>query len=592
MAPRDGVTPPLQREFKEEQPVSPERLDSWKEIAAYLKRSVRTVRRWEAEEGLPVHRHVHQSAGSVYAFSKELDVWLISRRAQLGSTTASDRNLVEPDVRPASSGGRRRLWLAGVCAALAVLLTGDRLWPSAPIHSLAVLPLANLTGDPQQESFADGMTDALITALAQSGGPSVIARTSVIQLRDPKRSIPEIARELHVDGIVEAALVSRVGSRVTLTASLIHAPTQRILWAQSYERDPNDLVALQQDIARAITAVATGRASLPPSVKSPALRPVSEEAYAWYLKSYQVAGNENYEGFKDAVAYCQKAIDKQPDFAMAYARMALYYVQFSFVGPLAPTDFMPKAEAAARKAVALDDKLAEAHAILGNVLQRFDRDWSGSEMQFEKALTLSPSYADGHRMFSVLLSKRGRHLEAIQEATRARELDPLSLQAGLNLAQAYRAAGEVDRALLEFRNALDKDSNRPRTHFFLGETYVEMGRLSQGLSELETAVHLAPRNARFRTYLGYAYAVAGRNTEATAELADLLKLAGTQYVSPFEIGRIYAGLGDYHEAIVWLERADRERDPALTEPFADVGFTALQSDPQYRELLARLDSNR
>src|SRR5262249_17783812 len=160
-------------------------------------------------------------------------------------------------------------------------------------------------------------------------------------------------------------------------------------------------------------------------------------------------------------------IDQQPDFAMAYARMALYYIQFSFDGSTPPTDFMPKAEAAARKAIAIDDSLAEPHGVLGNILHRFDRDWTGSEMEVKKALNLSPSYADGHRMYSVLLSKTGRHSEAIQEATRARALDPLSLQAWLNLAQAYRAAGQVDRAIVEFRKALDKDPSRPRTHFFL-----------------------------------------------------------------------------------------------------------------------------
>jgi TolB-like protein/Flp pilus assembly protein TadD len=496
----------------------------------------------------------------------------------------------------------RALAVGGV--ALIVALAGVGLWrflairnADAPLlNSLAVLPLSNHTGNPEQDYVADGMTDTLITKLAaelgQSGGPRVISRTSVVQYKNSKKPLPEIARELNVDGIIEGAVI-RSGSRVQITAQLIDVrTTERPLWAKVFDSDPNDLVGLQQEVAQAVRdRVAHVRL---PLVKGSVAhtRPVSAEAYQLLFESLHAAGDQNYEGFRNAIAYTRRAIDKQPDFALAYARLALYYFQFSFTGPLAPKEFMPEAEAAARKSIDLDDNLAEGHAVLAHVLRRFKWDWPGSEREYLRALALNPNYADGHRMFSVFLSATGRLDEGISQAVRARDLDPFSGQAMSNLGQAYLAAGQYERAVAEFQKGLDKQRNRGRLHRALGLTYVQMGRLKDGVAQLETAVNLTPDNVRFRGDLAYAYAMSGRTTEARNILNELQRLASTQYVPSSTIARIYAGLDDKREALAWLQRACEERDGDLVDPGADVGFATLQSDPRYHSIFTRVGISR
>jgi TolB-like protein/Tfp pilus assembly protein PilF len=577
-----------------EQPSALDRLDSWKEIAEYLGRSVRSARRWETEEGLPVYRHLHQSSGTVYASKAELDAWLLTRTPQ---TTSAARSREEPapylDLQ--SVGGlRRHVLVAGalVLSGLVAYVGPWRSWSAASanplsIHSLAVLPLANLTGDPAQAYFADGMTDALITELAQSPGLRVISRTSVVRYKDAKKPLPDIARELNVEAIVEGAVVRSAG-RVLITAQLIHAPTDRHLWARSYERDANDLVALEQEVAHAIGGAVVGKLVPQPAAQTTASGPVNAEAYRLFFQGLLAASTQSYEGYKDGIAFCRRAIEKQPDFATAYARMAVYYLQFSFTGPMSPGQFMPQAEAAARKAVALDDALAEGHAVLGAVLYRFHWDWSGSESEFRRALTLDPNYAEGYRMFGQFLLARGRSQDALAKTLRSRELDPLSLQGTLSLAGAYRAVGQYDRAIEEFRNGLEKDPNRPRAHFQLGITYVQLGRLREGINELETALNLTRDNTRFLGYLAYAYARLGRNDEATNILGKLLDLGTHQYVSPTAIARIAVGLNDREAALSWLEKASQERDFDLLTTLSDTEFDELRSEPRYQQILARM----
>jgi TolB-like protein/Flp pilus assembly protein TadD len=577
-----------------ERPSVKDRLDSWKEIAGYLGRSVRSVRRWETEEGLPVHRHLHQSSGTVYAFKAELDAWRLSRTFPL-TPTVDLQEKVGTTLRPWPVSELRDPVLVAGALILVGVLAAIGLWgfrsathaDSPAIHSLAVLPLANLTGDPAQAYFADGMTDALITELAQSPGLRVISRTSVIRYRDAQKPLPEIARELNVDGIVEGAVV-RSESRVRITAQLIHAPTDRHLWARSYERDANDLVALQREVAHAIGGAVLGKLVPESRPQATVSRPVDAQAYRLFFQGLLAASAQNYQGYKNGIVFCRRAIDKQPDFAAAYARMALYYLQFSFVGPMSPRQFMPQAEAAARKAVALDDTLAEGHAVLGAVLFRFHWDWSGGENEFRRALTLDPNYAEGYRMFGHFLLTRGRSEEALTKTLRARELDPLSLQVTLNLAAVYRAAGQYDRAIEEFRQGLAKDPNRPRAHFQLGMTYAQKGMLSEGIGELETALRLTPDNPRFLGYLAYAYARSGRRTEARQILEQLLALASRQYVSPTAIARIYVGFDDREAALAWLERAYQARDFDLLATPEDGGFAELQSEPRYRAIFARM----
>src|SRR5262249_51818303 len=260
------------------------------------------------------------------------------------------------------------------------------------IRSLAVLPLQNLTGDPAQDYFADGLTDALITQLAQVRELRVISRTSVVQYKETRQPLPAIAKDLNVDGVVEGTVI-RSGPRVRITAQLIDARTDRHIWARSYERDSSDIVTLQGEVAEAIAEAVVGKLTPKQQSRLTGARQIDAEANRLFYRGLMTAGRQDYQGFSDPIGYFEHAIPNQPNFAVAYAAMSLCYIQFSWVGSLPPDEFMPKAEAAARKALELDEAVAEAHAALGIVLYRYHWDWSSAETEFRRALDLNPSYA-------------------------------------------------------------------------------------------------------------------------------------------------------------------------------------------------------
>jgi TolB-like protein/DNA-binding winged helix-turn-helix (wHTH) protein/tetratricopeptide (TPR) repeat protein len=457
--------------------------------------------------------------------------------------------------------------------------------PAPPIRSVAVLPLANLTGDPAQEYFADGMTDALITELAQISNVRVISRTSVMPYKEARKSAPAVGHELNVDAIVEGTVV-RSGTRVRIDAQLVDTRNDRHVWAKGYERGGDDIVALQGDVARAIAEAIAGK--LIPEQARPTSHQVSQEANDFFFKGVTAAGRRGYQGFKEAISYAEAAIARQPDFSAAYAAIALWNVQFSFVGPLSPSEFMPRAEAAARKALELDDRSSKAHAVLGMVLYRFHWDWQGAETQLRRALELNASYAEGHRMLAMFLSASGRTSEAVSEARRARELDPLSDQALLSLGVTYREAGQNEQAIAAFRKVLEDHPDLGQAHFDLGVSYVTQRDFDAGIRELRTAVTLSRRNPRFLADLGYAYAVMGNRTEAHKILSELDAVSRRQYVTPVEIAGIQAALGERETALASLEKACELQDPFLSRLMADGKFGALHSDSRFQALVRRI----
>jgi TolB-like protein/Tfp pilus assembly protein PilF len=571
-----------------------DRLDSWKEIATYLKRSVRTVHRWEAEQGLPVHRHLHQSSGTVYAFKHELDHWWASRRVELEAPTAGTQDTRNSEGRPAARARRGWIMVSAGVATVALfvawlLFRGVDTAPSpSSIRSVAVLPLENLTGDPAHEYFADALTDALITQLAQSGDLRVISRTSVVQYKRTKKPLPAIAKELDVEGVIEGTVL-RSGSRVRITAQLIDIRTDRHLWAKSYERDVSDVMGLQEEIAAAIGGavagpLADGRRSTPSSS-----RRVNAEAAELLYKGIAAAAPPTAQAMADAIRYFEEAIQKQPDFAEAYAAMARCYDQLLFVSARPPGDFMPKAEAAARKAIELNDHLAEAHAALGFGLFRYRWQWAAAEQEFRRALALNPNYAYAHQVFSGFLAAMGRREEAMQEGTRARQLDPLSMQGALDLAASYRSSRQYDRAIAEFRTILQKETAPPRAHFQLGMTYVEAGRPDEAMPELAAAVKLSNSpNTRFLAYLGYAQAASGRRVEARRTLDTLNAMAADQYISPLGVAAIHAGLGEKPSALAWLQKAYEANDGDLALLGTDNRFDTLRAEPAFQEVWRRV----
>jgi len=335
--------------------------------------------------------------------------------------------------------------------------------------------------------------------------------------------------------------------------------------------------------------VAVGKSGIRSSDQRPAAQPIDPEAYTLFYKSLVSASAGTYEGFQDGITYCRHATEKAPTFAAAYARMGLYYLQFSFFGNIAPERFMPAAEAAARKAIDLDPSLPEAHAVFGAVQYRYRWDWSASENAFGRALFLNKNYAEGHRMYSAFLLAAGRARDAIAEARLAQDLDPLSVQVALNLGQAYRVSGQYDKAIDLFRSCRDKDPRLPRVHYQLGHAYMLDGMQRDGIVELERAVELSHRrNAIFLSSLGYVYARAGRTDQARTILGELEALADRQYVPPTAIARVYVGLDDKQAAHLWIEKAYQEHDLDLIATKADIGLAQLRSDPDFQDIFARV----
>ena len=463
--------------------------------------------------------------------------------------------------------------------------------PAAPrIGSIAVLPLQNLTGNPAREYFVDGMTDALITELVQVGSVPVTSRSSSMQYRGTQKRPPEIARELNVDGIVAGAAALN-GSHVRVTVQLIHAATDRNVWAHDYERDVKDIIRLQAEIARDIaTAMANG--GVPPPLPPAARTQVDPEAYDLFLKGLAATGRLNYEGHRSAAAYFEQAVARQPDFALAYANLAQVRLQFLWVGLMSPDEVLPPAEAAARKAVALDDTLVKPHRVLA-MSRRVYGDHAGADVETARALELAPSTGESLSLQVGLLTHAGRFEEAVVMADRARAFDPLSVERTLLVARMLRAAGHDTRAIEEFHKALQMEPGRPDVLNQLGATHALKGDAKAAIPAFEKAVALSTqRNPRFRAYLGYAYAIDGRIRESRQILQELLELRGRQYVSSFGIALIHEGLGEKAAALAALERAFQEHAVEFVLLDMYPPFRTLASEPRYQELIQHYGASR
>jgi TolB-like protein/DNA-binding winged helix-turn-helix (wHTH) protein/tetratricopeptide (TPR) repeat protein len=449
------------------------------------------------------------------------------------------------------------------------------------IRSIAVMPFENLTGDPEQGYFVDGITDALTTDLAQVAGLDVISRTSAMQYEGAKKPLPAIGQELNVDALLQGAVV-RSGQRIRVTARLIHAATDRHVWAQSYDSDLSDVIALQQQIARAVAASVGLRGASPGRAGAP--QAVDPRAYTAYLKGLAVGGRGSYDAHRTAVAYFEEAVAIQPDFAMAYAALAQHQFQFLFGGPLSPRESIPKAEAAVRKALQLDDTNPLAHRILANILHNFYWQWEEGDKELRRARELGANPGE----FSLprqALMRIGDFEVAIAEAERARKLDPLAFNSYMNVASAYRLAGQYDRAIAEFRRALEITPGHSRGYFQIGVTLLFMGRLKDAIGELETAVQASKGNLRFKAYLGYAYAAGGRPLDARKIAQELEARARQQYVSSFGIALIYDALGEKERALAALERAYQDRAVEFTQMTQYPPFKTIASEPRYQETM-------
>ena len=452
------------------------------------------------------------------------------------------------------------------------------------IRSLAVLPLANLSGDAAQEYFAEGMTEVLLTDLAQISALRVISRTSSGQYKGARKPLPEIARELNADAVVEGS-VQRLGDRVRVTAQLIHAPTDQHLWARSYERDFGDLLALQSELAQAIAGEIKIKVSPRERARLAKVRPVHRECHDAYLKGiYHFDRLELAKGME----YFDQAMHLDPNYAPVYGRLARGYFYYGFFGAAAPREAFPKLKEVAAIGLQNDDGLAEAYGYRALAHLYYDWDWVEAERGFKRALELNPSHAELSHAYGHYLMVVGRVEEGLEMCKRAVELDPVGVILASCLGWHCLFSRQYDEAVEPLLKALRLDPNMFWAHLILGWTYEQKGMLEQAIAEYQQAVSLSGGMTISIAALGHIFGLSGKRGQAEQVLAELGERAKQSYVSAYDIATIYTGMGETERAFEWLDKAYEERSSFLMHIPWDPRLDPLRSDPRFSGLLARI----
>ena len=455
------------------------------------------------------------------------------------------------------------------------------------IESLAVLPLENLARDPEQEFFADGMTESLITTLAGIAALRVISRTSVMQYKGVRKPLPEIARALDVDAIVEGSVL-RAGERVRVTVQLIEAATDRHLWAQSYERDVGDTLGLQGELAQAIAAEVRIKLTPREQDRLGGLRPVNPRAYEDYLRGRHAWNNRTAPELRRAVELFKQAIGADPGYAAAYAGLADAYNILAEMGTVPPLEAASRARAASTRALELDSRLAEAHTSHAFTRFFFDWDWEGAERSYREAIALNPSYATAHQWYAELLVSQGRFEEALAEGKRAEALDPLAFILGTTVGDVYFFSRRYDEAIEQLRRLIAMEPTFAPARNDLARALAQNGRPEEAIEEYLAAAELSEGDPRSHAGLGHAYALAGREDDARAVLELLIQRSRSHTVSAHAIAVIHMALGEHREAFEWLDRACREHDRAMVWIKVHPRLDPLREDPRFAEVLRRV----
>ena len=458
----------------------------------------------------------------------------------------------------------------------------------APIVSVAVLPLQNLSGDPAQQYFADGMTEALTTNLAQIRALRVISRASASHYQHTQKLMPEIARELGVEGVVDGSVLRSQGF-VRVTAELVHGPTDEHLWAQTYQRELRDVLAIQSELALAIATEVQIRLTHAEKARLSTPREVKPEALEAYLRGRYFWNRRTEEALNKGMDYFKQSILEDPTYAPAYVGLADCYTMLAWNSMLPPKDALPMAKTSAMIALKLDDELADAHSSLAFSLLFHDWDWAGAERQFQRAIELNPSYVLGRPWYAFELSALGRDVEACTECQRALRIDPISFPIIVSSGLVFYLARQYDRDLEICQRILEMDpTGFYQGYFVVGEVYERKGMYAEAIQALETAVRLSHRNPHMLAVMGYALARSGKTAEAI-QLIDELKGRPTRvYTSPFNIAMIYAGLGQKDETLEWLEKAYEDRSMWLIFVNAYPIFDFLRPDPRFHDLVRRM----
>jgi TolB-like protein/DNA-binding winged helix-turn-helix (wHTH) protein/Tfp pilus assembly protein PilF len=512
-----------------------------------------------------------------------------------------------PETTPRTERGRpRTVWLAGAVAAAALAALVIAFAPAlrrranpaddAPIRSLAVLPLANLTGDPAQDYFSDGMTDALITNLASLPALRVISRQSVMRYKGSAKPLPEIARELGVEGVVEGSVV-RSGGRVRITAQLIHAASDRHLWARSYERRLEDVLALQGELSRAIADEVRITVGTNESRRLTRERPVNPDAYDAYLLGRHHWNQRTKESLERAIAYFQAATAKDPDFALAHAGLAAAYAPLLGLGYVPPGRGLAEQKTAALRALELDPGLGEARAALAvNRMQEWD--WEGADAEFRSALETDPSSSVGHLFYGAYLYALGRFDESLAQRRRALELDPLNAAVNRGFARDLASTGQETAALAQWNRVVELDPDHAGSHLALALFHFERGDAGAGSRHLGRARALEPHDPPTLASLAIVEAVSGNSHEARRLLGRLKAESARRYVSPVLPAYVHAALDEKDQAFALLEEAYAAKDPLIIPiqvwhiqgmlSLSEERAAAMRADPRFGDLVRRM----
>jgi TolB-like protein/Flp pilus assembly protein TadD len=591
-----------------------DRLDSWKEIASYLKKEVRTVQRWEKNLHLPVRRLTQGKQGTVFAYKADLDTWWQESQSKIDQESKSPER-IEDDVEsspsdvavltpvatpapPARTAGlssdpdhfRRSVFglIVLVITVAAPLLyfwpqIHNRLWPPTPKMTLAVRPFKNMSGDPRQDFVADGLTEEMITSLGQFH-PDEMA---VIRLSPAYASsdLDRIGKDIHANYVLEGG-VRVSGQRVAITAQLFQVSDHTLVWAAPFERDLQDVLRIQAEVAGAI---ASGVLNKLPHAQ-PLIRQVNREAYLAYLEGRYFWNKRTEDGFSKAITLFRHSIEIDPTYAPSYAGLADCYELLGSApySTLTPQEAFPKAEAAARKALELDSTLAEAHVPLGYSQLVYERNFPEARKEFETAIRLRPGYATAHQFYGYYLTAMGQSDEAIVERKKALDLDPISPLLSSALGEAYYHARRFDVTIEQNKKALELDPSYAIALVNIGRGYEQLGMHQQAREAFQTILTAVPDDPAILALMGHEYGVSGDTANANKILGRLNEVSRKKYVPAIYFAVVYIGLNRKDDAFHWLDKAYDERCEYLvylgSEPLADP----LRSDPRFARLLIRI----
>ena len=486
------------------------------------------------------------------------------------------------------------IWVTGSAVAIMAMAAGffyiharsARASAAPSFHSIAVLPLDNLSGDPNQEYFADGMTDELITDLAQIHSLRVISRTSVMQFKHTQKSLPDIATELNVDAVVEGSVL-RTGNSVRITAQLLDARQDRHLWAASYEREIANVLELQGQVAKSIADQINIKLTPAEGETLTARRPTNPEAYDALLTGKYLFNRRNASDTEKAIGYLRRSVEIDPNSAEGWAALASCYTSLgSDLGVAKPNEVLPQAQAAISKALKLDPNLAEAHTTLAWMKLWYEWDWAGAEHEFHRSLELNPNDSAAHREYSHYLQLRKRFDEAVEENKRAIDLAPLDILPSIHLAWLYGDARDGAKAIEQSKHVLEMDPSFTGAYLMLARGYELEGKWPEAMKALENAKGLYPH--AYITGVAYLYAASGNRLQAKTALAKLTDYSRDNYVSPLDFAACYAALGDRDKAFKYLDDAYRQHSTLMITLEVNSGLDNLRSDPRFRDLERRV----